>query len=222
MCGRFLMTMPVDELNRRFRLDIRLNLPPRYNIAPTQPVGIVRRGERSGREFAVVRWGLVPSWAKEISASPQINARAETVADKPFFRGAYRQKRCLVPANGWYEWTRGGDAKQPYALHLPEYAPLAFAGLWELWEGRGEGSWLESMAILTQPALGPAAAVHDRMPVLIGPGEGERWLYGDDGKPPPPMAFGQRLIDQIKLTKVSREVGKVSADGPNLLIPVSD
>jgi putative SOS response-associated peptidase YedK len=177
MCGRFFLTASADELSLRFGADIRLNLPPRPNIAPTQPVLVVRpRESGSGREVALMRWGLVPGWAKAVGTTPLFNARVETVAEKPSFRGAFRYRRCLVPANGWYEWTVEGKQRQPYAITVEGEAPFAFAGVWELWQGAGEGSWLESVTILTQPASGVLEGLHPRMPMVLKPEAEAAWL----------------------------------------------
>ena len=135
MCGRFLLHAPVDTLRRAFGFAERPNLRPRYNIAPTQTVPVVRRkDDGGGRELALVRWGLIPSWAKDASIGGRlINARAETVAEKPAFRGAFRERRALVPADGFYEWQKreGSKLKQPLLIRRRDGQPFAFAGLWE-------------------------------------------------------------------------------------------
>jgi putative SOS response-associated peptidase YedK len=217
MCGRFFTTLNDEELNQFFSVSSRFNLPPRYNIAPTTPALVVHMAEKAGRVTTPMRWGLVPGWAKEIGKIPLFNARAETVAEKPAFKGAYKYRRGLVPASGWYEWQKtGSKTKQAYALHLPNYAPLAMACLWEVWEGRGEGSWLETFSILTTSAIGPAAAVHERMPVLIEPQDYDIWMRGDA---PAFSALSQSLADRLMLTAVGPAVGNVANDGPELLRP---
>jgi putative SOS response-associated peptidase YedK len=150
------------------------DLAPRYNIAPTQPVAAVRAGE-AGRECVRLRWGLVPSWARDTKQAP-INARAETAADKPMFRAALRKKRCLIPADGFYEWlARAGEKrKQPYCFRPRDERPFAFAGLWERWEGP-EGP-VESCAILTTEANELVRPVHDRMPVILPAQHWMEWL----------------------------------------------
>jgi putative SOS response-associated peptidase YedK len=215
MCGRFFSTLTDEELMDNFDIVSRLNLPSRYNIAPTTPVMVVHLGERGQRRLSPMRWGLVPGWAKEVGQVPLFNARCETVAEKPAFKGAFKYRRGLVAANGWYEWQKTGTkTKQAYALHLPNFAPLAMACIWEVWEGRGEGSWLETCSILTTSAIGPAAAVHERMPVLIHPSDYRLWLHG---APPAFSTLSQDMVDHIALTPVGPAVGNVANDGPELL-----
>jgi putative SOS response-associated peptidase YedK len=218
MCGRFFSTLTDDELMDTFDVVTRLHLPSRYNIAPTTPVLVVYLDEKGQRRLSPMRWGLVPSWAKEVGSIPLFNARSESVAEKPAFKGAFKYRRGLVVANGWYEWQKtGAKTKQAYALHLANFAPLAMACIWEVWEGRGEGSWLETCSILTTSAIGPAAAVHDRMPVLIESGDYRLWMQG----PPPAFsALSNDMVDRIRLTPVGPAVGNVANDGPQLLQPV--
>ncbi len=219
MCGRFFSTLTNDELADAFGVVSRLNLPSRYNIAPTTPVTVVHMDEKGGRRLSPMRWGLVPSWAKEVGSVPLFNARSETVAEKPAFKGAFKYRRGLVPANGWYEWQKTGTkTKQAYAVHLANFAPLAMACIWEVWQGRGEGSWLESCSILTTSAIGPAAAVHERMPVLIDPADYAMWMTG---VPPALSTLSQSLVDRLMLTPVGPAVGNVANDGPALLQPVT-
>jgi putative SOS response-associated peptidase YedK len=157
---------------------------PRYNIAPTQDVLAVRAAEGGQREAAMLRWGLVPSWAKELqSGAPLINARAETVAEKPAFRTALRRRRCLIPADGFYEWQQSGAArgkKQPYYIHRRDERPFAFAGLWERWTAKDspppEQFAIESCTIVTTAANATLAPLHDRMPVVLAEGDYALWL----------------------------------------------
>ena len=177
MCGRFLLHTPVDTLQRAFGFAERPNLRPRYNIAPTQTVPIVRQKDGGGRELALVRWGLIPSWAKEAGIGGRlINARAETVAEKPAFRGAFRKRRALVPADGFYEWRKreGDRPKQPLLVRRRDGQPFAFAGLWEHW--RGPEGEVETCTILTTEANAALAPIHDRMPVILDPACYDRWL----------------------------------------------
>jgi putative SOS response-associated peptidase YedK len=164
------------ELVEIFALLRTPELEPRYNIAPTQPVAAVRPAS-GGRELSFLRWGLVPSWADDPGiGSRMINARADTVATKPSFRNAFRQRRCLIPASGFYEWKKTGDAtKQPYHICLRNDQPFAFAGLWERWE-KGDGPAIESCTIITTEANELLAKVHDRMPVILRPEDYDRWL----------------------------------------------
>jgi len=181
MCGRFTLRTPASELVRHFLLDAAPDLAPRYNIAPTQPVAAVRRA-RPGlqRELAMLRWGLVPSWAKDPAiAGRTINARAETVASRPSFRSAFRRRRCLIPADGYYEWQKIGNKKEPYLIRMADDRPFGFAGLWEYWEGsaasRVQGP-IESCTIITTAANDLTREIHDRMPVIVRPADYAAWL----------------------------------------------
>jgi putative SOS response-associated peptidase YedK len=173
MCGRFALYSSGETLADAFDRSSVPELQPRYNVAPSQPVAVVR-ATPEGRELALLKWGLVPSWTRDKKLAP-INAMAETAAEKPFFRSAMQKRRCLVPADGWYEWQpTGGKKKQPYFFWAKDGRPLAFAGLWESWEHEGE--LLDNCAILTTDANEVAAPAHNRMPVLIPPDSYARWL----------------------------------------------
>jgi putative SOS response-associated peptidase YedK len=176
MCGRFLLSTPDRELAAHFEVEVP-SLFPRFNIAPTQPIGIVRLPEgQTQRAWATVSWGLVPGWAGDADVGSRlINARAETAADKPSFRAAFRRRRCLVPADGFYEWKPAGRHKQPYLIRPRQGGPFAFAGLWERWHGPG-GVSLETAAILTTEANEVVRPLHDRMPVLLRPQDYAAWL----------------------------------------------
>jgi putative SOS response-associated peptidase YedK len=177
MCGRFLLAVDPNILREIFALIEAPAPQPRYNIAPTQPVLAVRQGPDGSRTASLLRWGLVPSWAREIQAgSPLINARSETAAEKPAFRTALRRRRCLVPANGFYEWQRQGRTRQPFCFRMAEGEPFAFAGLWEQWASP-DGKTVESCAILTTEANELVRPVHDRMPVIVPRDEFAHWLH---------------------------------------------
>ena len=177
MCGRYSLTSPVEAMRALFGFDELPNLQPRYNIAPTQDVPVIRGREDGGRELTMLRWGLVPSWAKEVTASaPLINARGETVAEKPSFRDAFAKRRCLMPADGFYEWRKAeAGAKQPYRIALPDDTPFAFAGIWERWQS-AQGEVLESCALITTAASPQIADIHHRMPVILKPETYDSWL----------------------------------------------
>jgi len=176
MCGRFTLTASSSELATLFDLDNAPALPPRFNIAPTQPVAVVRLDAAGRRSFAIMRWGLIPSWAKDISiGSSLINARSETAAEKPSFRAAFKRRRCLLPATGFFEWQKQGDRKQPHLIARKDGRAFAMAGLWEFWQG-GDGSELETCTILTTTANALIRPVHDRMPVLLDPQDFADWL----------------------------------------------
>ncbi len=185
MCGRYASykqdrLRPIEAaLDQHLYID---PLPVRYNIAPSQPVIIVRPAAGAGFEAAFATWGLVPAWSKEPKVEySTINARAESVAKSPAFRSAYRHRRCLVPADGFYEWqvVPGQKIKQPYFIRMADEAPFAFAGLWERWER--EGKVLESCTILTTGANPLMAAIHTRMPVILAPEDYRDWMQGDAG-----------------------------------------
>jgi putative SOS response-associated peptidase YedK len=177
MCGRFTLRAKPDTLAELFLLAEPPDWSPRYNIAPTQPVPVVRHKGDGGREFVRLRWGLVPSWAKEVGGPPLINARAETVATKPAFRSALKQRRCLIPADGFYEWLKAGKKKQPFSFRLWDDKPFAFAGLWERWTG-GEQP-LESCTIITTDSNELVRPTHDRMPVILPVRYHAEWLDPD-------------------------------------------
>lgn len=177
MCGRFALFTPASRLAEVFLPGESLIAVPRYNIAPSRTILTVRISPATGRrEFANPRWGMIPSWSKDASAGTGlINARAETAAVKPSFRRAFRERRCLVPADGFYEWKKDGAVKRPYYIRRRDGAPFAFAGLWERFEGTGTDA-VETCAILTTAANGLLAPLHDRMPVILPPGAYDPWL----------------------------------------------
>jgi putative SOS response-associated peptidase YedK len=180
MCGRYTLSTPAGRLAEEFQLDDgAVDLTPSYNVAPTQEVAAVLE-EDGKRRLEMLRWGLVPSWADdpEIGAR-MINARSETAPEKPSFRRAFRSKRCLIPADGFYEWKREPGGKQPYYFHMHDGRPFAFAGLWEHWE---KGGSLLSCAILTTRANSVLEGIHDRMPVILPPGSYDAWLDPDADK----------------------------------------
>src|SRR6266852_156129 len=175
MCGRYAITTAPEAIRALFGYDERPNFPARYNVAPTQPIPIVRLVEGK-RQFALVRWGLIPSWVKDSKGfSLLINARGESVNEKPAFRNAMRRRRCLFPADGFYEWKDEGGRKRPFCVRPKNGEPLAFAGLWETWMGPN-GEELETAAIVTTKANRTLAAVHDRMPVVVPPEAFDLWL----------------------------------------------
>ena len=192
MCGRFTLFEPDKILSKEFGAPISFVLSPRYNIAPSQSILAVRPSmKRKGREAALLHWGLVPHWAKDPSIGNRlINARSETVAEKPAFRRAFRERRCLVPADGFYEWQKLERKKQPFYIRMRDERPFAFAGLWEQWEGAGEGV-IETCTILTTAANDVLKPLHDRMPVILPPSAYDLWL--DSG-----------ISDQDRLTPLFR------------------
>jgi len=175
MCGRYAVTSAPEAIRPLFGYAEQPNFPPRYNVAPTQPIAIVRLVDGK-RQFALVRWGLLPSWVKEPkNFTLLINARGESVIDKPAFGAAMKRRRCLVPADGFYEWKTTATRKQPYFVRAKSGTPLAFAGLWETWTGPN-GEELETAAIVTTRANRALAEIHERMPVIVPPDAFDLWL----------------------------------------------
>lgn len=178
MCGRFSQTASPEVVAEQFGLDdAPLFLKPRYNIAPSQPVAVVRARPESGkRECVLLRWGLIPSWAKDPAIGyKMINARAETASEKPAFRGPFRSRRCLILADGFYEWQQEGRRKQPFYIRLKDRRPFAFAGLWDRWEPQGREA-VESCTILTTSPNDVLKPIHERMPVIVDPQAYNLWL----------------------------------------------
>ncbi|WP_306027169.1 SOS response-associated peptidase [Stappia sp. MMSF_3263] len=225
MCGRFALKQSPAEVSALFgyRGDAPgADFPPRYNIAPTQPIATVRlsHGER---RFALVRWGLVPGWVKDPAAfSLLINARAETAADKPSFRAAVRHRRCLVPASGYYEWHRPETGeKTPYYIRPRDGGIVAFAGLWEEWCDP-DGGEIETGALLTVPANAALAPIHHRMPVVVAPEDFDTWL--DVGGTPLKEALAllrPAAGDLFEAVPVSGRVNSAREDDPALTTPVA-
>jgi putative SOS response-associated peptidase YedK len=223
MCGRYVVTTPGEVLAELFELDEKPHLEPRFNVAPTQEVAIVRpRAAGGGRELARVQWGLVPFWAKEKGIGNKlINARAETLAEKPAFRDSFKKRRCLVPADGFYEWQRTDGRKQPWLLRLRGGAPFAFAGLWSLWRDRDSGETLESCALVTTAPNELAATIHDRMPVILPWERHAAWLAADAD----PEALAALLAPfpaaEMEAFRVSTWVNSPAHDDPRCVEPLA-
>ena len=169
MCGGYTLSSSTEALTDLFKVRMVPELKPRNNIAPTQPVAAVRQPSEGEREIVLLHWGLTPSWAKDPDIGNRLfNARSETVAEKPAFRSAFKHRHCLIPTDGFYEWQRVGERKQPYYIQLLDGGPFAFAGLWEHWEGP-ENLVIESCTILTTEANALVRSLHNRMPLIIDP-----------------------------------------------------
>jgi putative SOS response-associated peptidase YedK len=178
MCGRYKLTRRKQLVEEHFDSVSGVeDWNPRYNIAPTQHIPVIRQNPKEPiRELSLMRWGLIPSWSKDSSAAARmINARSETAGTKPAFRDALKSRRCLIPADGFYEWMRTGKSKQPYCFELNDGELFAFAGLWDRWKD-GTGKVLETCSILTTTPNAVTAAVHDRMPVILDPDNYDLWL----------------------------------------------
>lgn len=184
MCGRFTLSQNLDAIASAFNLPEIPSLEPRYNIAPTQLVpAVLYAPEQSTKQLQMLRWGLIPSWAKDLSIGAKlINARAETVSEKPSFKSALKQRRCLIVADGFYEWQRQDGKKQPYYFRLESGQPFAFAGLWEQWKSP-DGQTINSCTILTTEANDLLRSIHDRMPVILDSKNYELWLDPQLQKP---------------------------------------
>jgi putative SOS response-associated peptidase YedK len=177
MCGRYRLSRPKQIIEERFGSSGEDAWEPRYNIAPTQSVPIIRQNPKGPvRQMSLMRWGLIPSWSKDTSgAASMINARSETAATRPAFRDALKSRRCLVPADGFYEWQRTGKTKQPFCFEMCAGELFAFAGLWDRWRDPS-GTWIKSCSILTTTPNAVTSAVHDRMPVILDPSSYDLWL----------------------------------------------
>lgn len=220
MCGRYTLTTPLEGIRQAFDVEAGLNLMPRYNIAPTQEVPAVRAAAQGGRELVVLSWGLVPAWAKDRAiASRLINARSESVAEKPAFRRAFAARRCLLPADGFYEWRKEGAAKQPYRITLADGEVFAFAGLWEHWRDGEGGEDLETCTILTTEAHPSIAEIHPRMPVILPRDGYAAWLDRDSSRDALLEMLGPYAEKPLKADRVSLRVNKVANDDPALLAP---
>jgi putative SOS response-associated peptidase YedK len=224
MCGRYAITLPPKAMEEVFgTIDTIPNFPPHYNAAPTQPLPVIRTA-KEGRRLELMRWGLVPSWSKgPDSRFSMFNARAETVAEKPAFRSAFRARRCLVPASGFFEWkgTKGG--KQPVYISLKGIDAFAFAGLWEHWAG-AEGDEINSFTIIVTAANDLVRPIHDRMPVIIDPEHYELWLDSEKRAPTVDLAMLMRPYpaDKMQVWAVSRRVNSPANDDENLIDPVEE
>jgi putative SOS response-associated peptidase YedK len=226
MCGRFLASKSPDEIARWFATrNATPNSRPRYNVAPTQDILAVRfNPETKERTLDALRWGLVPFWAKDIKIGYSlINAKAETVAEKPAFREAFKSRRCLIAADGFYEWKKlDAKTKQPYAIAMKDRSLFGFAGLWERWTDKASGEVVRSCTIITTTPNEVCAPIHDRMPVIVAPEDYAKWL-GEDEVDPVRLLQTLRPFSAEKMTcsPVDRRVGNVKNDEAALIEPVA-
>jgi putative SOS response-associated peptidase YedK len=221
MCGRFVITSAPEALRRLLGYKEQSNFPPRYNIAPTQPIPLVRL-EQGERHFALARWGLIPSWVKDPKEfSLLINARLEGVVGKPSFRAAMKRRRCLIPADGFYEWKKEATGKRPYFIRGRNREPFAFAGLWETWVDR-DGGEIETAAILTCDANRTLAPIHNRMPVIVPKEQFDTWLDCDriDSKQAAAIV-GPAPDDFLEAYEISTRVNSMKNDSEKNLAPVA-
>lgn len=223
MCGRFQLTLPFSELVRLYNLTNSVNLRPRYNLAPTQDAAVVRSDPEGGRRLDLMRWGLIPFWAKDAKVGyAMFNAMAETVATKPAFREPFKARRCIVPATGFYEWQKlDAKTKQPFAIVPTDAAVFSLAGLWERWTDRVSGETVHSCTILTTTPNELCATIHDRMPVILAPESWPQWL-GETAVEAD--ALGALLrpypAERMRAYAVSPRVGNVKNDDAGLVEPV--
>jgi len=222
VCGRYNLITDAEALVDFFEIDQVLfeasGLGPRYNIAPGQNVPIIRNAGHCN-ELLLARWGLVPHWSREPGTKySTINARAETVAEKPSYRDAFKRKRCLISANGFYEWRRDGDKKTPHHIHAPDNSLLAFAGLWDHWEKQGEG--FDSCSIIVTAASRAMQPIHERMPVILNPAQYSTWLN--------PAHYNRAQLESmlvpyagsLEIDQISRFVNSPENDGPGCVAPL--
>lgn len=221
MCGRFVITSAPAAIREAFGYADQPNFPARYNIAPTQPVPVVIV-ENGARHFRLMRWGLLPSWVKDPRKfTLLINARAETVLEKPAFRNAIKRRRCLVPSDGYYEWKAAGARKQPYFIHPHGRGPIGFAGLWETWVGPN-GEELDTIAIITTAASGAMTELHERVPVTIAPHDYAGWLDCVEVDAESAVALLRPPVDGAFVWyPVSTAVNRVANDDAQLILPIA-
>lgn len=218
MCGRYTLDSAPERIARYFRLDQYQHFQPRYNIPPGTDVPVIRLSPEGKRVLHLLRWGLVPHWSKEPSIGAKLNnARAESVAEKPSFRSAFQRRRCLIPADGFYEWKAEGPSKQPYYISLKSKQPMAFGGLWESWKA-ADGSLLRTACIVTTSANQAMAPIHDRMPVLLQPEDWNLWLEGSAEQA---STLLHPCADELIQTwPVSRRVNRIQEDDAGLVAPI--
>lgn len=221
MCGRFVITSPPAALRQIFGYVEQPNFPPRHNIAPTQPIPVVIV-ENGIRHFRLMRWGLLPSWVKDPKKfSLLINARAETVAEKPAFKNALRRRRCLVPADGYYEWQGSAKPKRPYFIHRRDGQPIGLAGLAETWVGPN-GEELDTVAIVTAAASADLSVLHHRVPVTIHANDFARWLdCSDDSAESVMPLLAAPALGEFAWHEISTRVNHVANDDAQLILPIT-
>jgi putative SOS response-associated peptidase YedK len=220
MCGRYTLRTPVETLVERFEInEYPSSITPSYNIAPSQGVAAVI-AENGKRKLEMLHWGLIPSWAKDPEVgNKMINARAETVAEKPSYRKAFKERRCLILADGFYEWQKTDSGKQPFYIRMEDESPFAFAGLWESWQN---GREIRSCTIITTSPNEVAAQVHNRMPVILHPQDYEMWLDPDfDEREPLTTLLKPFPAEAMEAYPVSRKVNRPANNDPEVIEPAA-
>jgi len=219
MCGRFAFYSPTEAAVALFGVSTSVEIEPRYNIAPTQFIAAIRDDENKERELVMLRWGLVPFWAKDPSiGNRMINARAETVAEKPAYRAAYRHRRCVVLADGFYEWRREGDAKTPYFISLASGEPFALASLWENWTDKESGDSLQTTTLITTAANEFMTPLHHRMPVILESNSAGEWLAGANNL----LDDVAAITPALQAWPVDRRVNNARNEGAELIDAAGD
>jgi putative SOS response-associated peptidase YedK len=222
MCGRYSFTLPPEAIRDLFRVLTVLNLQPRYNIAPTQMVPVIGLEPNGERALKMFRWGLIPRWSKAMPASaPLINARSEGIAGSKMFGEAFRKRRCLVPADGFFEWNKDKKDKRPWRIVDPERPAFAFAGVWEGWRNP-EGEITRSFAIITTNANEKLAPVHDRMPVILKREDEDAWLDPGSAEPRLQSLLAPYDAGKTALYRVDTRVNSVKNDDPACLSRIDD
>ncbi len=222
MCGRFALKTPARSIQQYFDLPGEtIDLSPRYNISPSQDIVVIRHlSGKDYRQLDMLRWGLIPGWAKDLKISYRmINARAETLAQKPSFRAAFKKRRCLIAADGFYEWLHSGKTKQPYFVHMKNGAVFGFAGLWESWTSP-DGPIIESCTIITTSANDLVRKIHDRMPVILQPQKYEAWLNEESPENSLQLLLVPYPASEMAAYRVSSEVNSPKNDIPAYLKPI--
>ena len=219
MCGRFAFYSPSEATAALFGININIEIQPRYNIAPTQFIPAIRDDESGDRELVMLKWGLVPFWAKDPAiGNRMINARSETVAEKPSYRNAYKKRRCLLLASGFYEWRKEGDSKTPYFITTADEDPFAFAGLWESWTDKESGDELQTTTIITAAANDFMTSLHHRMPVILRTETATQWLDGDNEL----IHNVADITPPLKAWPVDRRVNNARNEGEDLIEPAGE
>lgn len=217
MCGRFALASEKHILEMLFEIDLKIDFEPRFNIAPSQEVPTVRRNPENGKiEFALLKWGLVPFWADDQSiGAKMINARSETVTEKPSFRDPFKKRRLIVPASGFYEWKKEGSGKQPYYIYRRDGSPMLIAGLWDRW-GK-QGMVLETFTILTTESNEYLRPIHNRMPLILKRSDYPDWLDGQAQKEDLVRMLKPYPPEELKAYPVSKQINTPGNDFPALI-----
>ncbi len=224
MCGRYRLTRKKEILAEHFGIEPDDNWQPRYNVAPTQDVTVIRQDPAEPkRTGGTMRWGLIPFWSKDPKAGfKMINARSEDIAEKPAFREALKKRRCLIPADGFYEWQKSGGTKRPFCFTMADEGLFAFAGIWERWKDP-EGKWVETCSIITTAANALCEDIHDRMPVILHPEDYDLWLDpGFENTEELRALLKPYESDQMKRFEVSSRVNAVKNDDPDCVAPTAE